>query len=153
MNNKYLLTAIAIGFWALLIVLCVHFFDFSNIFKSDNRHEIYMESFNNRLSGTWMRTSDSLKVKYINNPTNSFIILNTINYIDDKKDTSQTKIGYVKFDDIEVTDTINNVYDISYLRDGSYQNYINCTLFLINDSNMIIKRQGYDISDSYIKLK
>lgn len=152
MNNKFLLTTIALAFWAVAIILSIHFFDFSNPFKSDTNHEEYMKSFNNRLCGTWMRTTDSLQIKYISNPTNSFIVLNTTKFLY-KDDTLLIKSGFIKINDIEVSDTINNVYDIDYLRDDMRDSYNGCILFLINDSNIIIKRQSYDISDTYIKIK
>lgn len=162
-DNK-LMKSLPFAFWGIFIILFYHYvgfgiFDRFNFIKSHNEHKVYMQSFNNKLNGNWYRTSDSLCVKFISNPSNVFVITNSVYELQDafiSPDTIYNNIGSYKIEDVEVTDTTNNIYEGDYIKtyDG-HTKYISCNIVLLNDSTILVSNSCCStvISDTFRKIK
>lgn len=136
---------IAVGLWLIVIIQCIHYFD--NPFKSDAS----LDKFNNKLNGKWYNIKDSIKIEYITFPTNKFQSLTEKYFIADNHiDTAKINIGDFKIKDIEIVDTINFIYDATYI-DAFDRKYYSCILRLVNDTTIFLTKKEKNLSKIYTK--
>lgn len=146
MTRNILVGFIATAFWILVFIQIYKLFPSKkeNIIIGDSTVVTNTKIYKN-LEGRWTRPHDNIIIEYLSHPTNKFQVING--------DSNSYNIGLFKIVNINLTDSINNIYDAENLcYNDDIKEYRKCNIRMLNDTTMLVSYPSTDSYDIYHKI-